>query len=144
SSDGIGGVNWTARPEMLSSRDANWLSVTPSSGSATGGQTGLPVSVSVKQTGLLPGQYYGSITINAPNASNNPQSLLVLLNVAGADASSANIGLSTSGLIFTVPSGTTTNQQQQISLFNPSNSPVNYSATLATSNGNPWLSLSPA
>jgi uncharacterized protein (TIGR03437 family) len=93
---------------------------------------------------LLPGQYYGSVTISAPNAANSPQTLLVLLNVAGADASNTNIDLSTSGLIFTVPSDAITSQQQQINLFNASSSAVNYSATLATSNGNSWLSLSPA
>jgi uncharacterized protein (TIGR03437 family) len=100
------------------------------------------VAVSINQAGLSAGQYYGSVTVNAPNASNNPQSVLVLLNVAAGD-SSANIAFSTGNVSFVVPPGTTTNQKQQISLFNPSSSTLGYSSTVSTSNGGSWLSLSP-
>ena len=47
-------------------------------------------------------------------------------------------------MILSGPAGSTTPQQQQISLFNPSNNTINYSTTISTSNGIGWLSPYPA
>jgi hypothetical protein len=120
------------------------LSVAPATGSSIGGQTGLPVEVSVNPVGLSAGQYYGSINMYAPNAANSPQSLVVLLNVTAPSDTGTNVGFSTGGVILDGPAGSTILQQQQINLFNPSNSTINYSAAVLTSNGISWLSMSPA
>jgi uncharacterized protein (TIGR03437 family) len=99
------------------------------------------VAVSVNPVGLPPGQYYGSVNIDAPNAANNPQTLLVLLNVEAAGNSAAGIEFSSGSVMFSGPAGNTTPQQQQISLFNPTNNTIGYSATISAANGIGWLSL---
>jgi uncharacterized protein (TIGR03437 family) len=68
---------------------------------------------------------------------------MVLLNVAAASGAASNIGLSTGGVILSGPAGSTTPQQQQISLFNPSNNTIGYVTAVLTSNGVGWLSISP-
>ena len=42
--------------------------------------------------GLPAGQYYGSVNIDAPKAVNNPQSVLVLLNVTAPGSTGVNVG----------------------------------------------------
>ena len=147
SNQGAGLLSWTASAQTISNPvapSANWLSISLASGSAIGGQTGSPVEVVVNPAGLPAGQYYGSVNIDAPNAANNPQSLLVLLNVAAADDTDTSVGFSTGGVIFSDPAGAAKPQQRQIDLFNPSNTTINYSTTSATSNGSAWLTVSPA
>ena len=139
-------MSWTAQPQTISNPLApsvNWLSIAPASGLSIGGQTGWPVDVSVNPISLAAGQYYGSVNIDAPNSVNNPQSVVVLLNVSAAGGATTNVGLSTGGVILSGPAGSTTPAQQQIGLFNPSNNTINYSATISTANGVGWLSISP-
>jgi uncharacterized protein (TIGR03437 family) len=147
SSQGSGSLSWTPQAQTISNPlapSANWLSIRSPARSSIGGQTGSAVEVSVNTVGLPAGQYYGSVNIDAPNAANNPQSVLVLLNVAAAGGAATNVGFSTGGVILSGPAGSATPQQQQISLFNPSNNTINYSATISTANGVGWLSISPA
>ena len=147
SSQGTGSLNWTAQAQTVVNSlapSANWLSVTPASGSSLSGQTGSSAGVSVNTAGLPAGQYYGTVAIAAPNAVNNPQSVSVLLNVTTAGQSGTNIELSTGGVILSGPTGSTTPPQQQVSLFNLSNNTINYSTSVVTPNGIGWLSISPA
>ncbi len=147
SSQGTGSLSWTAQPQTISTAGAaipNWLSITPAAGASIAGQAGSPVQVSVNPAGLPAGQYYGSVDIAAPNAVNNPQSVTVLLNVSPAGQTSADTGVSTGGLIFSGPSGSTTPQQQQVALLNPTSVTIHYSTTVFTSSGTGWLSASPA
>ena len=148
SSQGSGTLAWTAQPQTVPNPLApsvNWLSITPASGLSVSGQTGSPVEVSADSIGLPPGQYYGFVNIDAPDAANNPQTVLVLLNVtAASDTTSANVGLSTGGVIFSGLAGSSTVRQQQVTLFNPSNHVIDYSAAVITSNGIAWLSVSPS
>jgi len=60
--------------------DANWLSVYPTEGTATGETHGLH-TVSVDISGLGEGTYNGTITIRDPLASNNPLRIPVSLNL---------------------------------------------------------------
>ncbi len=146
-SQGAGSLNWTAQAQTLSNSEApsaNWISVTPVNGSSVGGQTGTAVAVSVNPAGLPAGQYYGSVTVSAPHAVNNPQSVSVLLNVAAAGQSGTTVELSTGGVLLSGPAGSTALQQGQVSLFNPSNSTINYETSVITPNGIAWLSASPA
>ncbi len=147
SSQGSGSLSWTAEAQTISNPlapSANWLSIRSVGRVSNGGQTGAPVEVSVNTAGLPAGQYYGSVDIDAPNATNNPQSVVVLFNVAAASGTTNNVGFSTGGVILSGAAGSTTPPQQQISLFNPSNNTINYSATISTANGVGWLSISPA
>jgi uncharacterized protein (TIGR03437 family) len=148
SSQNIGSSGWTAAPQTVpnpAAPSANWLSVTPTSGSAGGAGSLATVAVSVNPAGLPAGQYYGSVNMVAPNAVNSPQSVSVLLNVSAAGPTTgAGVQLSTGGVTLTGPAGSATPQQQQIRLFNPSNSANSYSTAAFTAGGSGWLSASPA
>jgi len=61
--------------------DANWLSVYPTAGTATG-ETHSLHTVSVDISGLAEGTYTGTITISDPLASNNPLRIPVSLNIS--------------------------------------------------------------
>jgi uncharacterized protein (TIGR03437 family) len=147
SSQGSGSLAWTVQPQTVSNPlalSANWLSVAPASGSSIGGQPGSTVVVSVNPTGLPAGEYYGLVNIEAPNAVNNPQSVVVVLNVAATGSTVPSVGFSTGGMILSGPAGSATQPEQQISLSNASNNAINYSSTVLTTNGIGWLSVSPA
>ncbi len=147
SSQGSGSLSWTAQTHTVSNPlapSANWLSIAPASGLSIGGQAGSPVEVSANPAGLPAGEYYGLVNIDAPNAVNNPQSVVAVLNVAAASSISPNVGFSTGGVILSGPAGSATLPQQQINLFNASNNAINYSTTVSTSNGIGWLSVSAA
>ena len=63
-------LNWTAQTSTLSG--GGWLNVSPGSGTALPGSSSA-VTVSANPAGLAAGQYYGSVTIAAAGATNNPQ-----------------------------------------------------------------------
>lgn len=63
--------------------NASWLSLSPSSGSSTGGHGDIIVTYATSD--LAPGSYSASITISAPEASNNPQTIPVSLTVSATD-----------------------------------------------------------
>ena len=71
---GTGRLNWQI------STDCPWLTATPDSGSSTGEQD--QVTLSVDTTGLY-GQYNCQLTIYDPNAANSPQTVNVALFVDG-------------------------------------------------------------
>ena len=58
-----------------------WLSVNPSSGTLTPGQSAQH-TVSVSTLGLAPGTHYGTVTVSDPFATNNPQVVNVILSLA--------------------------------------------------------------
>ena len=102
---------------------------------------GVPVSVTVDQTGLTPGQYFGFVSITSPGALNSPLNVSVLLNVGAAGGSGpAGIQPSTGGVLLTGAAGSATAAQAQVTLFNPSGSTVAFTSKTAGS----WLSLSPS
>lgn len=68
---GGGTLNWTV------SKSESWLSLTPTSGVDSG-----DVTVSVDIAGLSFGEYYDIIVVSDPNATNDPESVLVTLTVA--------------------------------------------------------------
>lgn len=61
------------------SDNANWLSVNPTSGSATAEQDSISIDYSTAT--LAVGSYQGIVTITAPGASNTPQQVIVNLTV---------------------------------------------------------------
>ncbi|UCE43098.1 MAG: choice-of-anchor D domain-containing protein [Candidatus Aminicenantes bacterium] len=60
--------------------NAAWLSVNPPAGTSESGPNNHSVSVAI--AGLSVGAYEGSLTITDPNASNNPQTVAVSLNIS--------------------------------------------------------------
>ncbi len=61
----------------------SWLSVSPSSGTSDG--EGDTITVTYSIAGLLPGIYYGSITVSDPKAADDPQTVAVALTVTAID-----------------------------------------------------------
>ncbi len=123
--------NWTAQVQTITGGD--WLRLTSAGSAAT---------VSIVQTNLAAGQYYGTIAITAPGATNSPQTISVLLTVNPSGTEAGGIGFSTGGLILTglAGGGTVTGH---VSVFNPSVTPGTYSVTTVVSQGSGWLSVGP-
>ncbi|MBL8211393.1 MAG: hypothetical protein JNK87_11805 [Bryobacterales bacterium] len=135
---GTGAMPFTALGSTTSG--GAWLRVSPGSGQSTAGATAPALNVSVDPTGLAPGAYFGLVTVNAPNVDNAPQSAVVVLNVFPNDAP-PGAQVSPYGLVFTTPpEGRPANQN--ISLSNPSNRALTYTATLAFPDTRRWFTLS--
>jgi len=74
SNSGGGTLDWTA------SADANWVSLSPTSGASTGESDSVTVSVDI--SGMDAADYAAIITISAPGASNSPRTIAVDLDIA--------------------------------------------------------------
>ena len=70
---GAGTLNWSA------TYDADWLTLSPSSGSSTGEINKVTVALNI--AGISPGNYSATITISAPEASNSPKTISVNLTI---------------------------------------------------------------
>jgi len=81
SNSGSGTLYWNA------SDNASWLTVTPASGTNTG-----TVTASIDASSLAPGTYNGAITVSDSNATNNPQTVNVLLKVYNQGGSATPFG----------------------------------------------------
>jgi hypothetical protein len=138
---GTGSLNWTAQVSTLSG--GSWLQIEPESGTSVSSQGGIPVQVSVNTTGLSAGQYYGSVNVSSTNASNNGQTVSVVLTVTASQTSPGET-VSTGGVILIGAAGSSTPVPQTVSVFNPSSAAVSYSASASTSDGTNWLSVTPA
>ncbi len=66
--------------------DAAWLSVSPASGTSTGGSDKQSHTVSYDTSGLSAGTYTGHVTVADASASNSPQTITVSLTVQTAAA----------------------------------------------------------
>ena len=117
------------------SDDANWLDVTPKSGSSTGGENAHSVSVNVKN--LSEGSYKGKITITDANASNSPESVEVTLTVSQKPP--PVISVNPTSLSFSGKTGGSNPAPQYIRIKNSGESTLNYSI----SNNANWLNISP-
>ena len=73
----IAGGGAVAFNASATSQGANWLSVSPSTGTTPGN-----VTVSINPAGLTAGAYQGTVTISIAGASNSPLNLPITLNVS--------------------------------------------------------------
>jgi hypothetical protein len=64
------------------SDNATWLTVSPTSGSTTGPAN--PITVQYSSASLAAGTYLATITVSAPGATNNPQTIGVTLTITAA------------------------------------------------------------
>jgi hypothetical protein len=81
SNSGGGILNWTA------SADVDWITVTPTSGTDKS-----RITVSVNAAGKTVGQYSGTVTISAPDASNTSETVSVSLDVKNNSQSKEPFG----------------------------------------------------
>jgi uncharacterized protein (TIGR03437 family) len=137
---GSGSLNFSASASVLSG--GNWLSVSPSSGTATSA-SGAPVSISVNSAGLAAGTYYGKVQISATGIANSPQTASVVLLVA-SPAQSPGPSLSSTGLIFVARAGGAAASARSITVTNPSPNPLNFSSTAFSDTSTNFYTVSPA
>jgi hypothetical protein len=80
---GTGTLTWSVAD------NANWLSLGPTSGTATTGTS--PATLSVNTAGLLAGPFTATITVTATGATNTPQTIPVTLTLSAPATSSATL-----------------------------------------------------
>jgi uncharacterized protein (TIGR03437 family) len=139
---GAGAMQWTTSASTLSG-GAGWLTVSPSSGTSTAGSSSPPlVTLTVNQANLVPGAYYGSITVSAPGAANSPQSVLVQFNVLPPIQSIAPLA-STAGMLFVAVSGGPDPPPQTLILNDPNVQSVSFNSTVNTDDNTGWFTQTP-
>lgn len=122
--NGQGSMTWFATATAISGGGKNWLKISPATGALARPKLDVAqVQVSIDPAGLGPGDYYGRIDITAA-ASNTPQSLTVLLTVAGAGAI-LEPDVEPIGLVFTGTAGVNPGSQD-IQIGNPKAQPDNF------------------
>ncbi len=138
---GQGSLNWTLQTSTYSG--GAWLSVSPASGNSLPAPAAFPTAtVTANATGLAAGDYYGEITVNAPDATNSPQSVSVHLRVL-ARASAPGAVVSPAGLIF-VAQGTSSPSPQTVRLATSAPGGLTVSnMTVSTASGGNWLDVQP-
>jgi uncharacterized protein (TIGR03437 family) len=124
---GSGAMNWTATTTTLSG--GGWLSATPGSGSSIAGSAAPKVTVTVNQTGLAVGRYYGLVRITAPGAANTPHVITVILRVL---PSSTDIGevVTPNELVFVASAGANSPSSQSLFVYNIAATPKTYSSSV--------------
>ena len=137
-----GTLNWIA--EIIELSESNWLSVTPASGTSTGGSQPQPsrVQVTVNTAGLAAGQYSGEIRITAAGANNSPQSVTVIVNVLPA-GSNPGIEVSPRGLLFVRRAGTSSPGSQTVQIRTAAPGNLEVVALPGTFQGGNWLDVAP-
>ena len=68
------------------SDNAGWVSVAPSSGTGA-----MQITVTINTAGLTSGNHNATITVNAPGATNTPQTVAVSLSLSPADAPGGSV-----------------------------------------------------
>ncbi|MBI2931981.1 MAG: choice-of-anchor D domain-containing protein, partial [Planctomycetes bacterium] len=126
---GGGTLSWTA------SDNATWLSLSPGSGSLSGGASA-SMTATVDVAGLPAGTYTATITVSDPGATNTPQMVFVTLNVSALPT----IGLSPGTMTFTAPVGGPNPASQPLTVRNTGGGTLSWTAADSAT----WLSVSPA
>jgi uncharacterized protein (TIGR03437 family) len=128
-------LNYTASPSTASG--GNWLSVSPTSDSATPGKPST-LSVTANPAGLSPGTYTGQIYVQS-NAGN--QVVPVILTVS---ANSQAVLLTQTGLSFTAVAKGGVVPPQFFGVVNAGIGVMRWTASTSTTDGSSWLLVSPA
>ena len=135
---GTGVMNWGISASTLSG-GTNWLQVGPESGSTDAAASGTAsVSVDIDHGALAAGAYYGQIQVAAPDASNSPQTVTVVLNVLPADADPGPL-VQPAGLILTGEAGGGLSGSRDVLVYTLSASPTSFASSRLTFDGADWF-----
>jgi uncharacterized protein (TIGR03437 family) len=135
-------MSWSASASTLSG-GANWLTVTPASGSTDAASLTVPlVDVGVNAAGLDPGQYYGQVQVSSPTADNSPQFVSVILNVLPPGSDPGPLVRPT-GLIFTGVTGATSPGSQVVTVADLSSAARAFTSGRLTTDGSVWFTHLP-
>jgi uncharacterized protein (TIGR03437 family) len=133
-------VNWKA--EIMTG--ANWLALSPSSGTATTSAPGtLSLTVRPDAAQFNPGGYYALVRISDPQSQNSPQYFVGVYDVANA-STPAVPDLSPAGLLFTAVANGAQPASQAVTVNTSSSQAVPFTASTLTTDGLGWLSVSPS
>lgn len=128
----LAGLSWSA-----SAGNANWLRISP-----LGGQMPASVAVSVDASGLAAGSYQANLQISVPGAT--PGSLSVAVAATVAPGEPPRLSSEPSALTFETPAGSSGALQLTLRVLNAGSGTLNWTAQAQTSDGKPWLSVTPA
>ena len=139
----VSGSSPVAFSAAVTTPSASWLSVTTSSGTASGTQ---PATVNlvfdpVQVAALTAGTYYATVGVSSQTAANSPQAFEVVLNVTPSTQATTPNPVP-GGLIY-LTQATLTPPAQTVSVYTGSPTPVTYQASASTNNGGNWLTVSP-
>lgn len=130
----IPGVAFTV--SVTTDRGGSWLRATPSPAT-----TPRLIDVSVDPSNLGPGVYTGTITITAPTAVPQTQSLRVTFEVGPAEP--PGLAVDQQRLSFAFPREAAP-RSQTLMVQNTGGGQLDFTVAAATNNGGPWLSASPS
>jgi uncharacterized protein (TIGR03437 family) len=100
------------------------------------------INVAVVPDGLSLGVYQAALNISAPGAVNNPQGLVVTLQVVSVNTPPA-AELSANGILIVTPQGSTA-QSRSVVIGNAGAGGLTFQLQASTTSGGNWLSVSPA
>jgi hypothetical protein len=118
----------------------NWLSAVLIKDSVSFSSPG-QMQITLNPTGLAAGSYLGSVTVQAPAATEPTKTIPVTLTVAPADK--GVISLAQSAVNFTAVAGTSS-VVQEVGVLNAGSGIMNWTATGRTLSGGNWLTVTPA
>ncbi|GEM_PF-575331 len=129
-------TGWTAT--AATTGGGNWLTVTPTSGTATG-----TITVSASPTGLPAGLYNGTITVSFTGGSPTPTSVQTIVSFSVGTITVPSV--SPTQLTFTAAANATSNPPTQtVQLTIPASlGNLNWSLTAATAGGGQWIAVTP-
>ncbi|MGD0437316.1 MAG: hypothetical protein ABSB86_12695, partial [Bryobacteraceae bacterium] len=118
-----------------------WLSVSPSSGTASSSPS--PLAISVNPTNLKAGAYYGQIQVSGTGVGNSPQVANIVLNIVAAGTDLGAVAQPT-GVIFVAQAGSANPGPQTVSVTTPNSAPLTFNTALSFQPGSNWFSVQPA
>jgi hypothetical protein len=130
---------WNSGPGTLGwgvSDNADWLSLSPTSGSSGGEHDEVTASVDV--TGMSAGDYSATITVAAAGASNTPRTFSVSLTIT--ETAAPAIAFGPVSLSFSAVAGEANPANQTLEIWNSGTGNLDWSV----SDNAAWLALSPA
>jgi uncharacterized protein (TIGR03437 family) len=138
---GRGSMNFQISTRTLSG-GPQWLSATPESGVAISGNPAPRIRVSVNQSGLTPGFYYGLVRADSKGAANTPQVVTVALWVLPSDQDPGPV-IQPSEIVIKTEQGATPPGSRNLFVYNVSGTPQTYVSSVAASDPNSHFAFTP-
>jgi uncharacterized protein (TIGR03437 family) len=138
---GRGTMDFSVSTRTLSGGQ-QWLTATPTTGAITNGQPPEAITVTVNQTGLAPGFYFGLVRVDSAAAANTPQIATIVMQVlaAGQDPGPT---IQPSEMVFTAVAGDPPPGSKNIFVYNVSATPQSYMSSFTAADANDALSFTP-
>jgi Viral BACON domain len=142
SNPGVRPLNWSGFSATYDG--ANWLSLSPSSGTVAKGDS-QSIAVFVDSSLLLPGVYYGTITFSNQGSEavmNSPQTIYISVTIAPQCSIQVSPGALTFTAVYLQPAPAA--KAIGIGMNQSCATPLAWSAAASTSSGGSWLTISAA